>query len=118
MLNPLQPVSKAKVIGPSLDNPAVVRWGRQIPIQNPQQGLTACRRTIHHMRQIPPGFVKLHRPHLRKRRVDRAVRSKGRCREGGFGRFMHQYQELTPFSEVINSATCGLATEADGERYF
>ena len=50
------------------------------------------------MRQTPTGFVELHRPHLRKRRVDRAVRSKGRGREGGFGRFMYQYQELTPFS--------------------
>ena len=85
------------MIGPSLDNPAVIRWGCQKPVQNYQQGLTVSSRTIHHIRQTPAGFVELHRPHLRKRRVDRAVRPKGRCREGGFGRFMYQYQELTPF---------------------
>ena len=98
MLNPLQPMSKAQVVGPSLDNPAVVRRGGQKPIQNSQQGFTASSRTIHHIRQTPAGFIELHRPHLREGRVDHAVRPKCRCGEGGFGRFMYQYQELTPFS--------------------
>jgi len=78
MLNPLQPMSKAEMVGPRLDNPAVVRRSRQKPIQNPQQGVTASSRTIHHIRQTPAGFVELHRPHLREGCVYRAVRPKGR----------------------------------------
>gem|GEM_PF-6780034 len=58
-------MSKAKVIGPSLDNPTVVRRGRQKPIQNPQQGVTASSRTIHHIRQTPGGLIELGGPHLR-----------------------------------------------------
>jgi hypothetical protein len=57
MLNPLQPVSKAQVIGPSLDNPAVVRRGCQKPIQNPQQGLTAGSRTITTYGKHQPGSL-------------------------------------------------------------